>query len=369
MNRKNFLAIGAAGALMVALTGCQQNGGPAKKDGGGDAAPSANGAKVRLTGAGATFPYPLYSKWFAEYNKSNPGVEVNYQSVGSGAGIRQILENTVDFGASDAPMTDAELAKAKGELFHIPTTLGAVVVTYNVEGLEGLKLSSDAVAGIFLGEVKKWNDPAIAADNPGAKLPATPIVVANRSDGSGTTAVFTDYLAAVSPAWKEKVGQGKSVKWPVGVGAKGNEGVAGQVKQLNGSIGYVELAYAEQNGMKIAEVKNRAGNWVKPSPASVSAAAAGFADKMPEDMRVSIVDAPGAEAWPIAAFTYVLLYRDQPDATKGKAVVDMLWWAIHEGQEFNEPLSYAKLPASVVQKNEAKLGVIQHDGKPLRGGS
>ena len=324
--------------------------------------------KVSLTGAGATFPYPLYSKWFSDYNKAHPEIEVNYQSIGSGGGIKQITEKTVDFGASDAPMSDEEIAKAAG-ILHIPTTLGAVVVTFNVKGVDALNLSSDVVAGIFSGDIKTWDDAKLQKDNPKAKLPKTPIALVHRSDGSGTSYVFTDYLSHVSETWKTKVGTGKSVNWPVGIGAKGNEGVAGQVKQLNGSIGYVELAYAEQNKMAMAQLKNHDGEWVKPTTAAITAAAETMADKMPEDLRVSIIDAAGKKSYPISAYTYVLVYKDQADATKGKAVVDLLWWAIHEGQKSNESLSYAKLPDSIVKKDEAKLRGIQHDGKPFLAGS
>jgi phosphate transport system substrate-binding protein len=324
--------------------------------------------KVALTGAGATFPYPLYSKWFSDYNKAHPEIEINYQSIGSGGGIKQITEKTVDFGATDVPMSDEEISKAPG-IVHIPTTLGAVVVTFNVKGVDTLNLSSDAVAGIFLGEIKTWDDAKIKADNPKAKLPKLPIAVVHRSDGSGTSGVYTDYLSQVSADWKSKVGQGKSVNWPVGVGAKGNEGVAGQVKQLNGSIGYVELVYAEQNKMATVALKNADGEFVKASTASVSEAAAATADKIPEDLRTSIVNAHGKKAYPIASYTYIVLFKDQADAVKGKALTDMLWWAIHDGQKSNEALFYSKLPDSIVKKDEAKIRGIQHDGKPFLAGS
>ncbi|HVO32009.1 MAG TPA: phosphate ABC transporter substrate-binding protein PstS [bacterium] len=324
--------------------------------------------KVSLTGAGATFPYPLYSKWFSDYNKMHSEIEVNYQSIGSGGGIKQITEKTVDFGASDAPMSDEEMAKAAG-ILHIPTTLGAVVVTFNVKGVDSLRLSPDVVAGIFLGDIKSWDDAKIKADNPKAKLPKLPIALVHRSDGSGTSYVFTDYLSQVSADWKSKVGTGKSVNWPVGIGAKGNEGVSGQVKQLNGSIGYVELAYAMQNKMAMADLKNHDGEWVKASTEGMTAAADAMASKMPEDMRVSIINAPGKKSYPISAYTYILVYKDQADAAKGKALTELLNWAIHEGQKSNEPLFYAKLPESVVKKDEAKLRGIQHDGKPFLAGS
>src|SRR5262245_50945902 len=259
------------------------------------------GAAGTLTGAGATFPYPLYSKWVFEYEKIHAGTKINYQSIGSGGGIRQISERTVDFGATDAPMNDEQLGKAKGKLLHIPTTLGAVVLTYNLPDYKGdLKLTSDVIAGIFLGEIKKWNDPKIAALNKGAKLPDTDIAVAHRSDGSGTTFVFVDYLSKVSPAWKQKVGASTSVNWPVGLGGKGNEGVTGLVKQTPGSIGYVELIYAVQNKLPVASIKNKAGVFINASPKTVSAAAAATASKMPEDMRISITDADGKESYPLS---------------------------------------------------------------------
>lgn len=331
-----------------------------------NAALTGNGASISLNGAGATFPFPLYSKWVSEYAKANPGMKINYQSVGSGAGIKQISDRTVDFGASDAPMTDEELAKAPGKLLHIPTTLGAVVVTYNLpEVSTPVKLSQDLVAGIFAGEIKKWNDPKLVAANPDAKLPGSAITVVYRSDGSGTTAVFTDYLAKVSPSWKEKVGAGKSVKWPTGIGGKGNEGVTGSVKATPGTIGYVELAYAKQTKLPVALLKNAAGKFVEPSLDAVSAAAAGLADKTPDDLRMSIVDAPGDGAYPIAAFTYILAYEDGQSAPKSQALAKFLWWAIHDGQSDCEPLFYAKLPAPIVSKAEAKLKLLKAEGKPL----
>lgn len=318
-----------------------------------------------MTGAGATFPYPLYSKWFDVYNKK-AGVQINYQSVGSGAGIQQLSQRTVDFGASDAPMTDEQLKAAPGEVLHIPTVMGAVVVTYNLAGVDkGLKLTPDTLSGIFLGSVKKWSDPRIAADNPNVKLPDADIAVVHRSDGSGTTNIFTDYLSAVSPEWKSKVGKGTSVNWPVGIGGKGNEGVAGLVKQTPGSIGYVELAYAEQNKLPYADMKNQAGKFVKPSIEGTTAAAAGAAANMPDDLRVSIVNAPGDTSYPISGFTYILVYKDQTDEVKGKAVVDFLWWAVHDGEKYANGLLYAPLPDPVLTKVEAKLRLLNLGGKPL----
>jgi phosphate transport system substrate-binding protein len=342
----------AAAVVLASAPGC-------KKESGGP-------APVDLQGAGATFPYPLYSKWVAEYGKAHPNVRINYQSIGSGGGIRQIIERTVDFGASDAPMTEEELAKAPGKILHIPTTLGAVVVGFHLEGVTGLKLTPEVLAAIFLGEITRWDDPKLAEVNPGAKLPAQAITVVYRSDGSGTTAVFTDYLARVSPAWKEKVGAGKSVKFPAGLGAKGNEGVAGQLKTTPGAIGYVELANAKQTGIPYAALRNKAGQVVQPELPAVSAAAAGAA--MPEDLRVSIVDPAGDTAYPIAAFTYILVYEEQADPAKGKALVDFLWWATHEGQRFGPDLHYAQLPPEVVGKVEARLRSITSGGQPLMTG-
>ena len=315
-----------------------------------------------VTGAGATFPFPLYSKWFSDYNKKIPSLRFNYQSIGSGGGIKQITERTVDFGASDAPLSDEELAKASGVL-HIPTVLGAVVVTYNAP-VEGLKLTPETLSGIFLGTIAKWNDAALAKDNPGARLPDTAITVAHRSDGSGTTYVFTDYLAKVSPAWKSKVGAGKSVKWPVGLGAKGNEGVTGLVKGTPGAIGYVELAYANQNKLASAALRNRDGAFVKPTLEATSEAAAGV--EMPDDFRVSITNAAGRSAYPIAAFTYLLVYRDQADRAKGEALIGFLWWAVHDGQASASALDYAPLPRAVVTRVEKKLQAMTVQGKPFQ---
>jgi len=330
-------------------------------------APTAPAADtLTVTGAGATFPYPLYSKWFYEYSNAHPGVNFNYQSIGSGGGIRQITAGTVDFGASDAPMTDGEMAKLPGPIFHIPTAIGAVTVVYNLPGIgTGLKLTADEVADIFLGKITRWNDPRIAAHNAGVKLPAEDIVVAHRSDGSGTTDIFTNYLSTVSPEWKEKVGRGKSVRWPVGLGGKGNEGVAGVVKQTPGAIGYVELAYSTQNKMTVAALRNREGTFVLPTLASTSAAAAGTAKTMPADYRVALVDAPGKDSYPICGLTWLLIYRDQNDAAKGKALVSFLKWAMHDGQRMNAPLLYAPVPAAVVERVDRTLKQILHRGKSL----
>jgi len=318
--------------------------------------------KLLINGAGATFPFPIYSKWFSEYNKLHPEVEINYQSIGSGGGIKQITEKTVDFGASDAPMTEDELKKAPG-IIHIPTVMGAVVVVYNLPELTSLRLSPETLANVFLGKVQTWNDPAIAKDNPGTKLPGGAITVVHRSDGSGTTAVFTDYLAKVSPEWKSGPGAGKSVNWPVGLGGKGNEGVTGTVKQTEGGLGYVELAYANQNKLSMADLKNRDGQWVKASLDSVSAAAAKA--EIPDDYRVSITDAPGKDAYPISAFTYLLVYKDQTDSAKGQALVHFLWWSIHDGQKMAGALDYAPLPAPLVKKVESTLQSITVQGKAV----
>jgi phosphate transport system substrate-binding protein len=321
---------------------------------------------LTVTGAGATFPYPLYSKWFYEYSQSHPGVNFNYQSIGSGGGIRQVTAGTVDFGATDAPMTDGEMAGLPGPVLHIPTAIGAVAVVYNLEGIgSGLRLTPDALAEIFLGKITKWNDPKIASLNPGTKLPGSDIVVAHRSDGSGTTDIFTNYLAAVNAVWKEKVGRGKSVQWPVGLGGKGNEGVSGVVKQTPGAVGYVELAYATQNRMAMAALRNREGNFVLPSLEATSEAAAGAARTMPADFRVSLVDAPGKDAYPICGLTWILVYKDQKDEAKGKALVAFLRWAMTDGQKRNAPLLYAPIPKTVVEKVDAALKQIQYRGKSL----
>jgi len=325
-------------------------------------APSAStSARVDLTGAGATFPYPIYSKWISDYS-AKTGVKINYQAIGSGGGIRQLQEGTVDFGASDAPMTDEELAKAKGPVLHIPTVLGAVVLTYNVPGLtQPLNLSGDVIADIFLGKITKWNDSRLASLNPGVKLPARDLLVVHRSEGSGTTYIFSDYLTAISPAWAAGPGKGKELKWPVGLGGRGNDGVSGQVKQTPGTIGYVELAYANQNKLAVAKVKNAAGQFVAPTIASITAAAAGAAEKLPPttDYRVSIVNAPGAAAYPISSFTWLLVYQRQTDATKSKKLVDFMKWALTEGEGSAATLDYAPLPASLGAQLLDRVASIQ----------
>jgi phosphate transport system substrate-binding protein len=327
----------------------------------------ATGGTVRLQGAGATFPNPLYQKWLSEYGKAHPGIRIDYQSIGSGGGIKQIKEQTVDFGATDAPMKDEDLKSAPGELIHVPTVLGAVVITYNLQSVsQPLRFSSDVIADIFLGKIKRWDDSRIKADNPGAALPAADITVVHRSDGSGTSAVFTDYLSKVSPEWKEKVGAGTSPNWPVGLGGKGNEGVTGQVKQTPNTIGYVELAYAVQNKLPVALVKNASGAFVEPSLDAVTAAAAESLPTTPEDLRVSITNVGGAGAYPISSYTYILAYKDQKDAAKGKALVDFLWWGIHDGEGFAKEMQYAPLPADIVKRAEAKINSITAGGKSLR---
>ena len=305
-------------------------------------------AQMLINGAGATFPYPIYSKWFDEYAKVDPSVRFNYQSIGSGGGQKQIMAQTVDFGASDGPMSDDNLSKAPGKILHIPTVAGAVVVTYNLEGNPALKLDADTIAGIFLGTIKKWNDPKIAATNTGTKLPDQDIVVVHRSDGSGTTFIFTDYLSKVSSEWKSKAGTNTSVSWPTGIGGKGNEGVSGQVKQTPGAIGYVELIYAIQNKMPYADIKNSAGEFVKPTLDSVTAALA--TATVPDDFRFSMTNATGKEAYPIAGATWLLVYQQQKDATKGKKLVEFLKWALTKGETMAKDLDYAALPDSFQQR-------------------
>src|ERR1700694_1303361 len=322
---------------------------------------SSSSGSVDLTGAGATFPYPLYSKWFDEYAKLT-GVKINYQSIGSGGGIRQLSEGTVDFGASDSPMSDAELAKAKfGPILHIPTVLGAVVITYNIASLSApLDLTPQVIADIFGGKITKWNDARIASLNPTASLPSSDILVVHRSDGSGTTYIFTDYLSTAVPSWKGTIGKGKEVNWPVGLGAKGNEGVAGQVKQTPGAIGYVELASAKQNKLPIAAVKNKAGKFVIASVPAVTAAAAGVAKTIPANthFRISVVAAAGPAAYPISSFTWILVYQHQRDSVKGKKPVYFLNWALTNGETEAASLDYAPLPSEMTPKVKAKVATI-----------
>jgi phosphate transport system substrate-binding protein len=320
-------------------------------------------AQTKLNAAGATFPYPMYSKWFSDYHQMHPEVEVNYQSIGSGGGIRQVTEGTVDFGASDMPMTDAQLAEAQTKLktrvLNLPSVLGADVPAYNVPGVSGeVKFTPEMLAGIFLGRISKWNDKAITSANPGINFPDKDIVVVHRSDGSGTTFIWTDYLSKISPDWESQVGRNTSVKWPVGLGAKGNENVAGSIRQLPGAIGYVELIYAVQNHIAYGSVKNSSGNFVKASLESVTAAAAS-APKMPPDFRVSITNAPGKDAYPISSFTWLLIPQQSKDAAKGKIIADFLNWMVTDGQKTTAALSYAPLPDAVVQKEKETIKMVK----------
>jgi len=321
-------------------------------------------AALSINGAGATFPYPIYSKWFDEYQKKNPTVEINYQSIGSGGGIRQVTEGTVDFGASDGPMNDEQIKAFQEKhgfgILHFPTVLGADVPTYNIPGVSAaLNFTPEALAGIFLGKITKWNDPAIVAANKGVNLPGSDIVVVHRSDGSGTTYIWTDYLSKISDEWKNKVGKGASVNWPVGLGGKGNEGVTGQIKNAPNSIGYVELIYAVSNNIPYGNVKNSSGVFVKADLASVSAAAAAVAKSMPDDFRVSITDPPGKTAYPIASFTWLLIPERFSDAAKRDAIKAFVKWMLTDGQNYTEQLSYAKLPKEVIAKEEMALAKVQ----------
>lgn len=321
-------------------------------------------AQVSLTGAGATFPAPIYQKWFSDYQSVNPNVQINYQPIGSGGGIRNVTEGVVDFGASDGPMTDKQIAEYKQKngfgILHFPTVLGAAVPTYNVPGIsQELNFTPEALAGIYLGEIKSWNDPKIAQANPGLKLPNKPIIVVHRSDGSGTTYVWTDYLSKISSQWNSKVGRNTSVSWPVGLGGKGNDAVAAIVKEQSGAIGYVELIYAVKNHLAYGKVKNKARKFVKADLSSVTAAAADVATSMPSDFRVSITDAPGATAYPISSFTWLLIPEKIQDAAKRKALVGFLQWAITKGQNEVESLDYAKLPSQVVAKEQKAINLIK----------
>ncbi len=311
-------------------------------------------AQTTLNGAGATFPYPIYSKWFSEYHKLHPDIEINYQSIGSGGGIRQVQAGTVDFGASDGPMTDQQIAESKVKVLHVPTVLGSVVPAYNIPGVSAeLKFTPDVLADIYLGKISNWNDARIAKSNPGVNFPNQSITVVHRSDGSGTSYIFTDYLSKVSSEWAGSVGKGTSVKWPVGLGGKGNEGVAGNVRQLPGSIGYIELIYALQNKIPFGSMQNSSKNFIKASLESTTAAAAGV--KMPADFRVSITNPPGKNAYPIASFTWLLIPTHPADANKGKILKDFLFWMLDQGQTMTESLSYAPLPKDVVEKEKAAI--------------
>lgn len=326
------------------------------------------GGPLNLQGAGSTFINPLMQRWLGEYGKVNSNLRLDYQSIGSGGGIKQLKEQTIDFGATDVFMSDDDLKSAPGEILHIPAILGAVVVTYNLQGVsQPLHFAPDVIADIFLGKITRWDDARIKQDNAGVNLPATAITVVHRSDASGTSAAFTDYLSKVSPEWKAKVGAGASPSWPVGLGGKGNEGVTGQVKQTPNTIGYIELAYAVQNKLPVALVKNKSGKFIEPSFDSVTAAAAESIATTPDDLRVSITDASGANAYPISTYTYIIVYKEQKDAAKGKALVDFLWWGIHDGEKFARDLQYAPLPPEIVTRAEARINSITSGGKPLRG--
>jgi phosphate transport system substrate-binding protein len=315
---------------------------------------------ILLNAAGATFPYPIYSKWFDVYHQKDPNVQINYQSIGSGGGIRQLLAGTVDFGASDGPMTDDQLKEAKFKILHFPTVLGAVIPIYNISGVSGeLNFTQKALAGIYLGTITKWNDPEIAKANSGVNLPAADIVVVHRADGSGTSYIFTDFLSKASDDWKNKVGKGTSVQWPVGLGGKGNEGVSGLVKQTPGSIGYVELIYAVQNGITFGKVQNASGKFVKADLAGVTAAAAAAAKDMPDDFRVSITNQSGPTAYPISSFTWLLIPAQISDASKRDAIKGFLKWMLTDGQGYNEGLAYARLPKPVIEKELKAISLIQ----------
>jgi len=338
--KKSSLWLGALGALVILLTAAE--------------------AKVLINAAGATFPYPIYGKWFDEFGKTNPDAQINYQSIGSGGGIRQFTEGTVDFGASDMPMTDEQIGKVKNKPLHFPSVLGGLVPTYNIPGVtQELKFTPEALAGIYLGKIKKWNDPELQKANAGAKLPDNEIVVVHRSDGSGTTFVWTDYLSKVSPEWKSKVGANTSVSWPAGLGGKGNEGVAGIVKQTPNSIGYVELIYALSNKMAYGFVRNSAGTYLKADLDSVTEAAASTAKTMPNDFRVSITNAPGTKAYPISSFTWLLIPSKNDDPAKKKAIVTFLHWMLTDGQKYAGALGYAPLPKDVVAKEEKQIALIK----------
>jgi phosphate transport system substrate-binding protein len=345
----------AAAVLSLAVAGC---GGPAAPPQTGGQ-PQASTPKGQVNGAGATFPAPLYSKWFDDYGKLKPGVLINYQSQGSGAGIRQLTNQTVFFGASDSPMTDEQLKGAPGKVLHLPTVLGAVVPAYNLAGVTDVKFTGGLLADIFMGKVTKWNHPAVAKLNPGVTLPATDITVVHRSDGSGTTFIFADYLSKVSPEWQKTVGASTSLKWPTGVGAKGNEGVTGLVKQTPGSIGYVELVYALQNQVTFGAVQNASGEFVKASIPSVTAAAAASVKSMPADFRVSITNADGPGAYPLSSFTWILLYEDASDKAQSQVMVDFMRWALTDGQQQAAALGYAPLPPELVKLELTALGTIK----------
>ena len=328
------------------------------------------GGDVKFQGAGSTFINPLMQKWVHEFGALESNVKIDYQSIGSGGGIKQVKERTIQFGATDVAMTDADLASAPGRILHVPVILGAVVLTYNIEGLsKTLRFSPETIADIFLGKITRWDDERIKADNPDIELPAVDLTVVHRSDGSGTSAVFTNYLSKVSPEWKEKIGEGTSPAFPVGLGGKGNEGVTGQVKQTPNTIGYVELAYAVKNKLPVAELKNQAGEFVTPSFETVTKAAAESVATMPEDLRISITNASGSGAYPIASYVYLLVYAEQSDRAIGAALMDFISWSLNEGQKNAQPLYYSPLPQEVVRKSTGKLGEVTFQGEKLLGAS
>jgi len=364
-NRINFTRV--VGLLLVAIAAVSVSCSGVKM--GNGAGNSAAGSAIRLQGSGASFPKPIYEKWVSEFGKIHPNISIDYQATGSGAGQKALVAKTADFGASDDPMSDDDMKAGGGGILHIPTVLGAVVLTYNLDGVkEPLKLSGETIADIYLGNIKKWNDERLKKDNPGVTLPDADILPVYRADSSGTSAVFTDFLSKTVPAWKEKVGMNKQPSWVtgVGVGAKGNDGVMGQVKQTPNSIGYVELTFAKANNLPAAQIKNKAGGFVDASLESVSAAAAATVASMPDDLRIQITDADGNGAYPIASYTYILVYKEQSDAVKGKALADFLWWAVHDGEKFAKDLHYGPLPADVVTKVEGKINSMTNGGKPLR---
>ena len=353
--QSRYIPLALAATLLTACGGGTTQ--PVTADNGGG---SDGSQALTINGAGATFPNPIYSKWFAEYNKLHPNVRINYQSIGSGGGIQQLTNQTVFFGATDGPMNDEQLKAAPGPILHFPTVLGAVVPVYNIPGVgDELKFTGAVLADIYLGKIKKWNDPALGKLNPGVKLPATDVTVVHRSDGSGTTYIFVDYLSKVSPEFKSEVGVNTSVKWPSGVGGKGNEGVSGLVTQTPGSIGYVELIYALQNKIDFGLVQNAAGEFVKASVDAVTKAADSASTTIPPDFRVSITNAPGAGAYPISSFTWILLYENPKDPASGKAMMDFMKWALTDGQQYCADLGYAPLPSTVVMLEQAALGKIK----------
>ena len=358
-------------AVLLLVVGCGKGGSAGNQEeqteGQADPAETENmGQALLINGAGASFPYPLYSHWIDEYRKSVSSVKINYQSIGSGAGIKQLSQKIIDFGGTDAPMSAEKMSQAPDEMLHIPTVLGAVAVVYNLpDAGDNIKFTPEIVADIFLGKIDKWNDPGLVAINPGASLPDREIMVVRRSDGSGTTNIFTDYLSKISDEWKEQVGRGTSVQWPTGIGAKGSEGLSRQVQATVGSIGYVEVSYALLNKLSYGMIRNKSGQYIAPTLDSITAAAAGAAPDMPDDLRVSIVNPPGEKAYPISGYTYILVYREQEDAAKGQALARFLWWCIHDGEKMAAELTYAPLPPEVVGRVEEKLQSMTSGGQKI----